>query len=264
MLSGIIPAAHAQAGGERSISRGAVRFVPGSALLHTNPATGMAWQSEGTPFASSTDDAKTALPQALHNKPQEQHNMPQELKQPIDGAKKDEPGNSYKGQLHGSVSLSVMAGFGKGAPKGAGFAQDINLDYTMPLGRHTWLTAGGYMSHLNWSGINATSAGVYGALGYDFDEHWTAYIYGQKSLANSGNNALPGYYGCWGFPYSGSHFLMGRGGYGYGLYNPYADRLGAALRWSPNKSFSIELSVEKDWAPNNSHSSYNRRFDYQK
>jgi hypothetical protein len=168
--------------------------------------------------------------------------------------------STAKGELHGSVGLSVMAGFGKGAPKGAGFAQDINLDYTMPLGKRGWLTVGGYMNHLNWSGMNSTSAGLYGELGYQFDDHWSAYIYGQKSLANSGYSYpyYGGYYGgYYGYGYNGYY------GYGYpgGYWN--ADRIGAALRWTPNKNVMLQISVEKEWMPKQDNSYY-RRYDYQR
>lgn len=223
---------------DRTLSRGAVRFVPGSSLLQTNPATGMSWQSVGSPFIgkpleSSTlttiDDTRgfatdSISPQAVAATPA-----------------KDKKSGGLPGELHGSVSLSVMAGFGKGAPNGAGFAQDINLDYTLPLGKRGWLTAGGYLNHLNWDGINATSGGIYGELGYHFDEHWSAYIYGQKSLANSGR----------GYGYSYGYYYPGYWGINdYGGYNPWGDRLGAAVRWTPNHTFSLEISVEKDWLPN--------------
>lgn len=245
IVLGVALSANAQTDRVGSINRGAVRFVPGSALLQTNPATGMSWQTEGTPFNNSLTSA--ASPD-IYPTPSKGYGE--------DTGEKNKA--ETKGELHGSVSLSVIAGFGKGAPKGAGFAQDINLDYTTYLGKRTWLTVGGYMSHLNWSGINTTSAGIYGALGYDINEHFTAYVYGQKSLANTGMGGYgyPAYYGYWGFPGTGMRN-------GYGLYNPFADRLGAALRWTPSRTLSIEVSVEKDWMPHNNHG-YNRQYDYQK
>ncbi len=223
-----------------------VRFVPGSAILATNPATGMSFQSTGSPFAKPT----TNLGQ------QDEGNA-----KDIDGnySNNDKSANKQekkaKGELHGSVGLSLIAGFGKGAPKGAGFAQNINLNYTMPLGKRGWLTAGGYMNHLNWSGINSTSAGLYAELGYQINDNWAAFIYGQKSLANSG---MTGY----GYPYYG-YYGYGCNAFGYPGYNPYADRLGAAIRWTPNKNFSLQLSVEKDWMPRQSNDYY-RKYDYQR
>ncbi len=216
-----------------------VRFVPGSAIMTTNPATGMSFQSTGSPFAKRTASLE-----------------------PQDEAGENDINDNYsnkekktKGELHGSVGLSVIAGFGKGAPKGAGFAQNINLDYTLPIGKRGWLTVGGYLNHLNWSGINTTSAGLYGELGYQINEHWAAFIYGQKSLANTGVNG-------YGYPYYG-YYAGGCNGFGYPGYNPYADRLGAAIRWTPSKNFSLQLSVEKDWMPKQGNGYY-RKYDYQR
>ena len=148
--------------------------------------------------------------------------------------------------LNASVSLSVMAGFGKGAPKGAGFAQNVTATYVAPLGKRSWLAVGGYINHLNWDGMNVTNGGLYGELGYQFNDHLSGYIYGQKSVVNSGLNGYGGYYGYPGY----------WGGYGawdyydsYPGYNAFGDKLGAALRWTPNHNFSLQISVEKNWWP---------------
>ena len=230
----------------RVLSNGSpIRFVPGSAILATNPATGMSFQSTGSPFAK---------PVANLDEQDESGDKDVNGNYSADAASTNKQGKKTRGELHGSVGLSVIAGFGKGAPKGAGFAQDISLNYTMPIGKRGWLTAGGYMNHLNWSGINATSAGLYGELGYQINDNWSAFIYGQKSLANTG---IAGY----GYPYYG--YCYGFNGLGYPGYNPYADRLGAAIRWTPNKNFSLQLSVEKDWMPKPGNDYY-RKYDYQR
>ncbi len=227
----------------RILSSGApVRFVPGSAILATNPATGMSFQSTGSPFAKPAEDLDQQYDSGVKNKDYSKDAIP---------ANKQE--KKTRGELHGSVGLSVIAGFGKGAPKGAGFAQDISLNYTVPIGKRGWLTAGGYMNHLNWSGINATSAGLYGELGYQINDNLSAFVYGQKSLANTGVD-------CYGYPCYGYY---GCEGFGYPGYNPYADRLGAAIRWTPNKNFSLQLSVEKDWMPK-PRNDYYRKYDYQR
>ena len=224
-----------------------VRFVPGSAILATNPATGMSFQSTGSPFAKPA----TSLAQEDEDNV---NDMNGNYSDNAVSATKQE--KKTKGELHGSVGLSVIAGFGKGAPKGAGFAQDINLNYTMPIGKRGWLTAGGYMNHLNWSGINTTSAGLYGELGYQINDNWSAFIYGQKSLVNTGRSG-------YGYPYYGYYGYGCNGFGGYPGYNPYADRLGAAIRWTPNKNFSLQLSVEKDWMPKPGNDYY-RKYDYQR
>lgn len=226
---------------DRTLTRtfSTVRFVPGSALLLTNPATGAPFQSQGDAFSDTRNDNTYLYNNNVH---------------------KPDTTAAPRGELHGSVGLSVMAGLGKGSPRGAGFAQDINLDYTLPLGSRGWLTVGGYMNHLNWSGMNTTSAGIYGALGYQIDDHWSAYVYGQKSLANSG----------YAYPYYGGFYPI-YNGYGYHGYNGYgypnsywnADRIGAALRWTPNKNVMLQISVEKEWMPKQDNSYY-RRYDYQR
>lgn len=226
---------------DRTLTRtfSTVRFVPGSALLLTNPATGAPFQSQGDAFSDTRNDNTYLYNNNVH---------------------KPDTTAAPRGELHGSVGLSVMAGLDKGAPRGAGFAQDINLDYTLPLGSRGWLTVGGYMDHLNWSGMNTTSAGIYGALGYQIDDHWSAYVYGQKSLANSG----------YAYPYYGGFYPI-YNGYGYHGYNGYgypnsywnADRIGAALRWTPNKNVMLQISVEKEWMPKQDNGYY-RRYDYQR
>jgi len=241
---------------DRTLTRSysTVRFVPGSALLQTNPATGAPFQSQGDAFIEAPAGLRpTTAYDGIDQRNSNTYYYSNSTNKPDTTA-------APRGELHGSVGISVMAGLGKGAPKGAGFAQDINLDYTLPLGSRGWLTVGGYMDHLNWSGMNTTSAGIYGALGYQIDDHWSAYVYGQKSLANSG----------YGFPYYGGYYT-GFNGYGYHGYNGYgypngywnADRLGAALRWTPSKNFMLQISVEKDWMPRQDNF-YSRRYDYQR
>lgn len=241
---------------DRTLTRSysTVRFVPGSALLQTNPATGAPFQSQGDAFIEAPAGLRpTTAYDGIDQRNSNTYYYSNSTNKPDTTA-------TPRGELHGSVGISVMAGLGKGAPKGAGFAQDINLDYTLPLGTRGWLTVGGYMDHLNWSGMNTTSAGIYGALGYQIDDHWSAYVYGQKSLANSG----------YGFPYYGGYYT-GFNGYGYHGYNGYgypngywnADRLGAALRWTPSKNFMLQISVEKDWMPRQDNF-YSRRYDYQR
>ncbi|MGI6243682.1 MAG: hypothetical protein ACOYJK_09165 [Prevotella sp.] len=140
--------------------------------------------------------------------------------------------------LNMSLGMSVFAAFGKNAPKGAGFSQNLSATWLQPLGKHAWLAAGGYINHVNWSGNSYTSGGLHGELGYQFNEHWAGYIYGQKNIINNGLQA-------YGYPY-------GRGIYNYSpfLYNELGNKLGAAIRWTPNPTMSVEVSVEKNWYPN--------------
>ena len=277
--------ASAQIDRKISSSRQTVKFVPGSAVLANNPSTGMAWQSVGSPFISTPAgggvNGKNGVPtsEANHNtndsKSQGNGNaadthakVKENAIDSIDTNGYDYPmfasfggfGSLHQG-LNASIGLSVMAGFGKNAPKGAGFAQNINATYLAPIGKKAWLAAGGFVNHLNWDGMNVTNGGLYAELGYRFNDHWAAYVYGQKSLVNNGTNGYYGYNGLYGYPGLGSPYY-----YDYGYmpgYNPFGDKLGAAVQWTPNRKFSVQLSVEKNRYPHSTNI-YNRRYDYQK
>ncbi len=153
--------------------------------------------------------------------------------------------------LNVSLSMSVFAQFGKHARGGAGFTQSINATYVQPLGRKAWLAVGGYANHTIWNGDQFTTGGLYGELGYQFDDHWAVYLYGRKSIVNNGS---PGY----GYPMDYDY---------YGLYDTcmmgydVGDKLGAAVRWTPNEKFSMQLSVDKNWYPQY-RTGGNRKFKY--
>lgn len=131
----------------------------------------------------------------------------------------------HKG-LNVSVGASVFASFGKNAPHGVGFSQDISALYAVPLTKKLSLAVGGYLDNVNWRGGNYHDAGLTAVLGYRFDEHWEAYIYAQKSLVNNYN-----------MPVSM-----------YGINN-VGDKVGAAVRYNFNKNFSMQVSFERDWIP---------------
>ncbi len=148
--------------------------------------------------------------------------------------------NNYGGLHQGlnvNLGMSIFAAFGKNAPKGAGFSQNLSATWLQPLGKQGWIAAGGYINHTNWSGNNYTTGGLHGQLGYQFNEHWAGYIYGRKNIVNNGLQA-------YGYPY-------GQGLYHYSpfRYNELGDKLGAAVRWTPNPTIWVELSVEKNWYP---------------
>ena len=142
--------------------------------------------------------------------------------------------------LNVSLSASVMAGFGKHAPKGAGFAQSLQATYLTPINNKLSLMVGGYISNLNWGDLNARYAGIYGELSYQFNEHWEAHVYGQKNIAGN-TGFIPGLYsgGYWG---SGLPPYWGGAG--------AVDRIGAGVRYMPNQSLSFEVNVENVWLPN--------------
>ena len=150
-------------------------------------------------------------------------------------------------QLHSglnvSLGASVSAQFGKHARRGVGFGQSISAMYAMPLSERASLAVGGYFNNLSWGRDNFREAGLSAVFGYQFDEHWEAYIYAQKSLTNNHQAPLPLY---------SSMYSLG------GLHNGWGDRIGAAVRYNFNPSFSIEVSLEKQWLPNPDNLYYGR------
>lgn len=133
-------------------------------------------------------------------------------------------GGWYNWDLHKGLNISlgasVFASFGKGAWKGAGFAQNVSMMYAVPLTDRLSLAIGGYFNNMSWSHDSYRDAGLSAVLGYKFDEHWEGYVYGQKSLVNK-MMPMPLY-------------DMGNMG----------DRIGAAVKYNFNPSFSVTVSFE--------------------
>lgn len=127
--------------------------------------------------------------------------------------------------LHEGINLnlgaSVFAGFGKYAPSGAGFAQNLSGMYALSFTDKLSLAAGGYMLNANWGGMNQRDAGLSAVIGYQFNERWEAYVFGQKSLMR------PKVF----WPYYNMQEM--------------GDRIGAALKYNFSPSFSIQVSVEE-------------------
>ncbi len=128
--------------------------------------------------------------------------------------------NLHRG-LNVNIGASVFAFFGKNAPHGAGFAQNISTMYAMPLNNKLSLAVGGYFNNTSWSYDNYRDAGLSAVLGYQFNEHWEAYLYAQKSIVNT--HRIP-----------------------YPLYtlNNIGDRIGATVKYNVNPNFSFQVSFE--------------------
>ena len=126
-----------------------------------------------------------------------------------------------------NVGASVFAQFGKHARHGAGFSQNISAMYAMPLTDKLSLAVGGYFNNVYWAHDSYRDAGVSAVLGYQFNEHWEAYLYAQKSLID--NNKF-------------HRFTP------YPLYDmgELLDRSGAAVKYNFSPNFSVQLSVERD------------------
>lgn len=152
--------------------------------------------------------------------------------------------------LNVSLDLSAFATFGKNLPHKGGFSQNINATYLAPLTKDgkLWIAGGGYFNNTFWGSDSYRDVGLYAILGYRFNEHWEAYVYGQLSVNNNysryGNlyRSYP-YYG-WGWPATGVMPL------GYGMGAAGANVLGAGVKYNVNKNFSIGLNVEGIWYNN--------------
>ena len=135
-------------------------------------------------------------------------------------------GGWHSWDLHKGLKASVFAEFGRHARHGAGFGQHLSAMYAVPLTDRLSVAVGGYMNHLYWQHNAMHDAGLSAVLGYKFDEHWEAYLYGQKSIVANGFT-----------PYSF-----------YGMAET-GDRIGAAVKYNFNPSFSIQVSVERGHWP---------------
>ena len=132
--------------------------------------------------------------------------------------------NLHEG-LNVSIGAYVFAGFGKHS-SGSGFGQSLSAMYATPLTSKLSLAVGGYYNNMYWSHNAFRSAGVSAVLGYRFDNHWEAFLYGQKSLTENHFTPRP---------------LYDMGDLG--------NRIGAAVRYNINPSFSVEVSVEHGSKP---------------
>lgn len=182
----------------------------------------------------------------------------------------------HKG-LNLSIDLSVFATFGKNAPHWGGFTQTINATYLTPLTKDNklWMALGTYINNINYGSDNFHDGGVYGMLGYKFNEHWEAFVYGQVSVANNYNsiyNRYAGYgygpfgyrgygYGPFGYGMYPGAWSMGVMPGGYGMGAAGANVLGAGVRYT-NKNFSIGVSVEGNWYNTPKTPTYYKQYDY--
>ena len=161
--------------------------------------------------------------------------------------------------LNVQIGASVFAQFGKGAHSGAGFQQNIALMYATPVNDKLSIAVGGYLNNINYAGGNWRDAGLSAVVGYRFNEHWEAYVYGQKSITNNISNRLrysmyDGYYGGYYGPGLGGFGGFSRNSFGMPAYSVYdmsnmGDRIGATVRYNFNNNMSIEVSVENRWLP---------------
>lgn len=125
----------------------------------------------------------------------------------------------HKG-LNVNLGASVFAAFGKGAPSGAGFAQNVSLMYALPLSKRLTLAIGGWVEHFSWSGEQFTEGGLNAVLGYKFNERLEATAFVKKSLVD---NRMP---------------------LRYAAMGDVGDRIGASLKYNFSSSFSMQITVQ--------------------
>lgn len=143
----------------------------------------------------------------------------------------------HKG-LNVQLGLSAFATFGKNVPHRGGFTQSLSATYLTPLTKNNklWLAAGGYVQNINWGSDSYRDGALYAALGYRFNEHWEAWVYAKKNIANNYGNRYSSFYhpGYW------YHGPMG----GMGMFTGGADVVGAAVKYNINPNISIQVNVE--------------------
>ena len=160
----------------------------------------------------------------------------------------------HKG-LNVSLDLSAFATFGKGLPHKGGFSQNINATYLSPLSKDgkLWIAGGGYFNNTTWGGDSYRDVGLYAILGYKFNEHWEAYVYGQLSISNNYQRYYSSYMGYAPYGRYGMGYYPGIWGHSFGntmplgMGTPGANVLGAGVIYNVNKSFSIGLNIEGVW-----------------
>ncbi len=125
----------------------------------------------------------------------------------------------HKG-LNVNLGASVFAAFGKGAPSGAGFAQDVALMYALPLSKRLTLALGGWVEHCMWSGEQFTDGGISAVLGYRFNDRLEASAFVNKSVVDK---RMP---------------------LRYAAMGDVGDRIGASLKYNFSPSFSMQITVQ--------------------
>lgn len=176
----------------------------------------------------------------------------------------------HKG-LNVSIGASAFATFGKGLPHKGGFSQNINATYLAPLTKDgkLWIAGGGYFNNTFWGSDSYRDVGLYALMGYKFNEHWEAYVYGQLSISNNYSSLYNRYarYSPYGYGRYGMGYYPGLWGmgstmpFGYGMGMPGANVLGAGVKYNVNKNFSIGFNIEGVWYDNKS-LDYFDRYNY--
>lgn len=85
--------------------------------------------------------------------------------------------------FNAQFGLSVTAGFGRHALRGAGFGEQASFAYLHPVGKHGYLAAGVYAANLDWAGRKHTDVGLSAFYAHELSERATLYAYLSKRIA---------------------------------------------------------------------------------
>ena len=85
--------------------------------------------------------------------------------------------------FNAQFGLSVTAGFGRNALRGAGFGELAAFAYLLPVGKNGYLAAGVYAANLDWGGRKHTDVGLAALYAHEIGERATVYAYLDKRLA---------------------------------------------------------------------------------
>lgn len=127
--------------------------------------------------------------------------------------------------FNAQLSMSMMAGWGKGTPSGVGFGQSATFAYALPLSKRFSLAAGLYTQNLDWGCYRNTDVGLAATLGYRINDRVSVYAYATKSFLPQRNRYAVGCYPWW----------TGNAG----------DRIGAMAEFKIGKNASIQVGVER-------------------
>lgn len=144
--------------------------------------------------------------------------------------------NVHEG-LNVQLGVSAFTSFGKNSFSGWG--QNLSAVYAKPINDRMSLAVGGFMNNYSTGMGTFRNAGITAVLNYRLNEHWEAFVYGQKSFMDNSSTMFSHY-----DPY-------GYGMFGYGMmYNPmydmgvFGDRIGAGVTWKPTQSTSVQVQFE--------------------
>ncbi|MCF0235477.1 MAG: hypothetical protein HUK09_01955 [Bacteroidaceae bacterium] len=84
--------------------------------------------------------------------------------------------------FNAQVSMNVMAGWGRNAPSGAGFGQNLAVAYAKPINDRLSLAVGLYANNLSWDRLSQRDVGISAVMRYKVTDWMNVYAYASKSF----------------------------------------------------------------------------------